>query len=113
MPNPNPSPATRFKKGQSGNPTGRPKGSRNYKTLFVEAYKSLAQDLKLGKDPDELMIKILVRGIKEALRGDYRFYKDIMDRFYGKPESEVNVNLKHERLRQMEEKLLKWLEKDN
>jgi hypothetical protein len=54
MPNYNPSPATRFKKGQSENPTGRPKGARNYKTLFREAYVAIAKDLKLGKDPDTL-----------------------------------------------------------
>jgi hypothetical protein len=59
MPNYNPSPATRFKKGESGNHAGRPKGSRNYKTLFREAYKHIAKDLRLGKDPDALFMEIL------------------------------------------------------
>jgi len=27
----------------------------------------------------------LKRGIKEALKGNYSFYKDIMDRMFGKP----------------------------
>jgi hypothetical protein len=89
MPNYNPSPATRFKKGESGNPAGRPKGSRNYKTLFREAYKHIAKDLKLGKDPDALLVEILKRGIKEALKGNYPFYKDIMDRLYGKSKQTI------------------------
>jgi hypothetical protein len=52
MPNPNIKP--RWKKGESGNSAGRPKGSRNYKTLFREAYKHIVKDLRLGKDPDVL-----------------------------------------------------------
>jgi hypothetical protein len=59
MPNYNPSPATRFKNGKSGNPARRPKGSRNYRTLFREAYVTIAKDLSLGKDPDVLLVEIL------------------------------------------------------
>jgi hypothetical protein len=35
-------------------PARRPKESRNYKTLFREAYVAIARDLRLGKDPDVL-----------------------------------------------------------
>jgi hypothetical protein len=91
MPNYNPSPATRFKKGESGNPAGRPKGAKNYKTLFREAYTAIAKDLRLGKDPDDLLVEILKRGIKEALKGNYPFYKDIMDRLYGKPKQTIET----------------------
>ena len=113
MPNYNPSPQTRFKKGESGNPAGRPKGSRNYRTLFREAYMAIAKDLKLGKDPDILLVEILKRGIKEALKGNYSFYKDILDRLYGKPKSETSVNLREERLAELEERLLVWVKGDN
>jgi hypothetical protein len=112
MPNYNPSPATRFKKGQSGNPAGRPKGSRNYRTLFREAYVAIANDLRLGKNPDALLVEILKRGIKETLKGNYPFYKDIMDRLYRKPKSETNVHLREERLAKLEEKWLVWVEDD-
>jgi hypothetical protein len=113
MPNYNPSSATRFKKGESGNPAGRSKGSRNYRTLFREAYVAIAKDLRLGKDPDTLLVEILKRGIKEALKGSYPFYKDIMDRLYGKPKSEASVSLREEKLAKLEEKLLVWIEEDN
>jgi Family of unknown function (DUF5681) len=33
----NPPKQTRFVKGQSGNPTGRPKGAKNLATIFIEA----------------------------------------------------------------------------
>jgi hypothetical protein len=106
MPNYNPSPATRFKKGESGNPAGRPKGSRNYRTLFKEAHVAIAKDLGLGKEPDALLVEILKRGIKEALKRNYPFYNDIMDRLYGKPKSETNIHLREERLAKLKEKLL-------
>jgi hypothetical protein len=40
----------------------------------------------------------LKRGIKEALKGNYNFYKDIMDRLYGKPKSAINMNLREEKI---------------
>jgi hypothetical protein len=67
----------------------------------------------LGKDPDVLLIEILKRGIKEALKGNYPFYKNIMDRLYGRPKSETNVNLREERLADLEKKLLVWIEENN
>jgi hypothetical protein len=113
MPNYNPSPATRFKKGESGNPAGRPKGSRNYRTLFREAYTHIAKDLRLGKNTDALLVEILKRGIKEALKGNYPFYKDIMDRMFGKPGEEIKVNLREERLAKLEEELWNWVKENN
>jgi hypothetical protein len=34
----------------------------------------------------------LKRGIKEALGGNYSFYKDIMDRLYGKPKQTIETD---------------------
>jgi len=36
----------------------------------------------------------LKRGIKEALKGNYPFYKDIMDRLYGKPKQTIEAEEK-------------------
>jgi hypothetical protein len=81
--------------------------------LFREAYVAIAKDLRLGKNHDALLVEILKRGIKEALKGNYPFYKDIMDRLYGKPKSEASVSLREEKLAELEEKLLVWIEEDD
>jgi hypothetical protein len=44
--NPNPSPATRFKKGISANPAGRPPAKREWLKLFERCY--TAQDYELA-----------------------------------------------------------------
>ena len=74
-----------FKKGESGNPAGRIKGTRNFKTIFEEAAKEVAEALRLGKKPDAVQIELVKRGIKQGLGGSYPFYKDFMDRLYGQP----------------------------
>ncbi|OQB06940.1 MAG: hypothetical protein BWY21_01831 [Parcubacteria group bacterium ADurb.Bin216] len=78
-----------FKKGECGNPDGRPLGQRNYATIYREAL------IKLGKlnnkTPEELEEEILSMGLLNARRGDYRFYKDILDRLYGTPVSRTEL----------------------
>jgi len=73
---------TPFKKGESGNPDGRPKGQRNYKTIYREALIKLGE-LK-GKTPDELEEALLSKAITKGLKGDFAFYKDVMDRIHNK-----------------------------
>lgn len=71
-----------WKKGDpSPNPSGRPLGQKNYATLYREALVMLAKHKK--KEPDEIELEMLSNAIKSARAGNYRFYKDIIDRLYG------------------------------
>ena len=70
-------PGGKFKE---GNP-GRPKGARNFSTLFKEALFKIAEER--GLNPDEIETDLVVRAILEARGGNYNFYKDILDRIYG------------------------------
>lgn len=70
-----------FKKGKSGNPKGHPKGQKNYATLRTLAIIEIGK--QNGKTPEEIEIMLHSKGMAEALKGDYRFYKDDLDRVYG------------------------------
>lgn len=71
-----------FKKGQSGNPNGRPKGQRNYLTIYREALEKIAD--ANDKTPEEIETMLEEMGIKHALKGNFAFWKDIRDRVHGK-----------------------------
>src|SRR5689334_15285951 len=64
---------SRFKPGQSGNPSGRPKGSQNLKTLFHKIMKEEVQ-LREGSDVSRVTkAEALMRGLViGALKGDTR-----------------------------------------
>lgn len=83
-----------WKKGEpSPNPNGRPLGQKNYSTLYREALIKLA---KLNdKEPDELELELISKGIMNARSGDYRFYKDVLDRLLGTAvqKTEIDGNL--------------------
>ena len=64
-----------FKKGQSGNPNGRPKKPDLDKAI-AEAL-SITQN---GKTALEAVITVL---LKKALKGDLRAIKELLDRGYG------------------------------
>lgn len=76
-----------WKEGESGNPGGRPLGQRNYSQIYREALIKLAS--LNDKSPEELENEILSSGILNARKGDYRFYKDILDRTYGMPVQKI------------------------
>jgi hypothetical protein len=71
-----------WKKGQSGNPRGPKIGQRPFAVLYREALLKLAKANNM--EPDELELEILANGLLNARRGDYRFFKDVLDRIHGK-----------------------------
>ena len=81
MSNPNPNKKNRFKPGQSGNKKGRPLGSRSFKTNFYHALAKLGD--KNDKKSEELLNDIMQQAISRARKGDFRFFKDLMDRLHG------------------------------
>jgi hypothetical protein len=71
----------KFAKGNPGG--GRTPGKKNYETEMEEAIKAYA---KLNnKTPEDIKLMIYMKGAGEAIKGDYGFYKDYMDRCHGKP----------------------------
>ncbi|MFC6637158.1 hypothetical protein GV827_16105 [Sulfitobacter sp. JBTF-M27] len=63
----------RFRKGQSGNPEGRPRGSRNFDTEILEALRNTVRMKEQGKIRNVSSQKaILRRLIEKALNGDIR-----------------------------------------
>lgn len=76
-----------WKKGQSGNPAGKPKGTKSFKTLFEEAVKKLG----MADNPTDVEIEILKKGIEMAKSGKFPFYKDMFDRIYGQPAKSIEI----------------------
>lgn len=73
----------------SPNPSGRPKGQRDYATIYREALIKLAT--LNDKTEEEIENEILSNALLSARKGDFRFYKDILDRLYGTPVSRTEL----------------------
>ncbi len=82
----------RYKKGQSGNPKGRPKGSKNRssvarKWLALEQNKNNPiTDVEEILSQEDLMTLAL---IKKAREGDATSYQKLLDSAYGAPVQQV------------------------
>ena len=81
-----------FEKGESGNPNGRPKGSKNRSTIarrWMEVNQSLKNPLTSETElmsQEDLMTLAL---IKKAREGDVAAYKAPMDSGYGSPVQQI------------------------
>jgi hypothetical protein len=82
--------------GKTLNPRGRPKGSEDFRLVFRRAIRQLAK--VDGKDPDEIYVEIVAKGLQKAHKGDYRFYKDLLDRIHGKPQDRVDLTSDGEKI---------------
>lgn len=81
-----------YKKGQSGNPKGRPKGSKNRSTI-AKKWLQVEQDLKNPltsqtetMSQEDLMTLAL---IKKARDGDVQAYQKLLDSAYGAPVQQI------------------------
>src|ERR1051325_10654144 len=92
-----------FRKGQSGNPEGRPVGVRNRSTVLKELLATecdFTNPLTLKKNRAELEKQLMIALIAKGRRGDIPAIKEILDTVYGK-QSNVNFNLNPEELQNL------------
>ena len=79
-----------FKQGQSGNPNGRPKGKRNFRTIFDESVKMAKEEAKKkGQDLGDVEVRLVKRAVIEALKGNYKHFSYLMDRLHGKAKQSI------------------------
>jgi len=81
-----------FKKGQSGNPKGRPKKELCITSLVKEEFEGQALDkdgIPIGMTKAQAFAKALV---SHAIRGHKTAMKELLDRIDGKVPDEVNLN---------------------
>jgi hypothetical protein len=82
-------PATgRFTKGNTFG-KGRPTGSKNFTTDFDEVVDEIAKTNNITtSEARKILLKM---AYVEAKKGNFPFYKDILDRYYGKAQDSVDI----------------------
>lgn len=88
-----------YKKGQSGNPKGRPK-------KIPELDKLLAEVLGEKKDGIEAAQAILMALRAKATKGDVRAAEVLLDRAYGKPKQQTDITTNGESLNKEDAKII-------
>tara|TARA_R100001443_G_scaffold113436_1_gene128098 strand:+ start:11559 stop:11897 length:339 start_codon:yes stop_codon:yes gene_type:complete len=84
-----------YKKGQSGNPNGRPKGSKNRSTIVKEILNLMVQ-VKDDEGNDKwqsneyLIVQAMVN--KAIEKGDVAAFNALYDNLYGKLKDTVDMN---------------------
>tara|TARA_Y100001970_G_scaffold259745_1_gene341068 strand:- start:1013 stop:1351 length:339 start_codon:yes stop_codon:yes gene_type:complete len=84
-----------FKKGQSGNPNGRPKGTPNWKKLYLDLLmlESEVMNPLTGKaEKLNQFQRVALAQIREALKGNVTAQKEVMERFMGKNKETIDIN---------------------
>jgi len=75
----NPPRRTRFRKGHSGNPKGRPRGLKSFATIFDEEMNQTVTILENGKRKRIPKMRAAVRQtLNRAMRGDFKALHEIV-----------------------------------
>ena len=84
----------RFKPGESGNPNGRPKGSRNITTNLKELLEiEIETEDPLSEEKTSMPVAALLnaRLVRSALDGSEKAIREIYDRIEGRPKQKLDV----------------------
>lgn len=85
----------KWSKGESGNPNGRPKGSKNRSTIARKWLElTMSETNPLTNQIENLSQEdiITLKQIEKAKDGDSNAYKLLMDSTYGMPQQQTEVN---------------------
>lgn len=99
-----------LKKGETANPNGRPIGQRNYATIYREALLILAD--KNSTTPERVEAEMVANGAILAKKGNYKFYKDILDRIHGTPVSRTDITSNGQDMSFMQPQIIVFGEND-
>lgn len=83
----------RWKKGESGNPKGRPKGAKTRATIvkkWLEAAMNVTDPVTKIKKKGTIEDNMVIAMIARALGGDVPAFNSLMDSAYGKPTQKID-----------------------
>jgi Family of unknown function (DUF5681) len=88
--------ATRWQNGQSGNPKGRPRGSRNISAVLAEVIRQKIPVTENGRTRRIPALEIMLRRLaNDAMLNDPRalkFLLSLVDRYAEPPEAQTNLD---------------------
>jgi hypothetical protein len=85
-----------FKKGESGNPNGRPKGVKNRSTLlkkWIEVNTKIKHPITKKEEQGTVEDMIVIALLNKAMQGDIQAIKEINDTLYGKIVDNQKIDL--------------------
>ncbi len=97
---------TPYVKGESGNPNGRPKGSRNRSTIIREILDAAAAEslkskngLDLGVQPKTIFDQmVLAQVVKAVAVGDTAAFKELADGAFGKVTDKLQQTVQYKKM---------------
>ena len=93
---PFPNDDTQFKEGESGNPNGRPKGTKNLSTILKAMLEEDVEVVIDGKKERRQFQEVIIRKLlKKANDGEIRAIIEIFDRVEGKAKQEIDQKTEH------------------